>query len=125
MIEQKAIFESAQTAFEAHHPKFPWPKKHSLEDQTDDFKKAFLVFSTDINAMADRDIKILVDEVNAIRSRMVEEMNEASSARDKARIARNRADDAQELMTSFKNQSHIAWCTVAVLGFILVLTFLN
>lgn len=51
MILQKDIFEAATNAFAEHHPKFPWPKKHELEDQTDDFKRAFLAFSTDINAM--------------------------------------------------------------------------
>jgi len=30
-----------QSAFSEHHPKFPWPKRHDLIDQTPEFQKAF------------------------------------------------------------------------------------
>lgn len=125
MIEQKAIFEAAQTAFEAHHPKFPFPKKHNLDEQTEEFKKAFLVFSTDINAMCDRDIKILVDEVNAVRSRMVEEMNAGSNARENARIANRRAEKAEARTASANTSATVGWCLAAVSSFVLTLVVLN
>lgn len=45
IIEIKALYEAMQTSFSQYHPKFPWPKRHDLEDQTDDFKNAFLDFA--------------------------------------------------------------------------------
>lgn len=54
MITQEFIYKAAQSAFATAHPKFPWPKKHDLEDQSDEFKRAFLILCADINAEHER-----------------------------------------------------------------------
>jgi hypothetical protein len=125
MLEQNFIYEALQIAFSNEHPKFPWPKKHSLQKQNKKFKKAFLYFVTEVNAYHDREVKAMVEELNAYRTRLTEEINAGASARDKARIQRNRADDAEDNLARAKTSSTIGWCVSAVLGFILVLTFLN
>ena len=56
MITQHDIFEAAQEAFSQYHPKFPWPKKNGLEDQSDQFKRAFLALCTSINVFHDKEV---------------------------------------------------------------------
>lgn len=125
MIEQKAIYEAAQTAFEAHHPKFPWPKKHNLDEQTDEFKKAFLVFSTDINAMHDKEMQSLVLETNAFRDRLTVEINAASTARENARVANRRAEKFEARLASANTSATLGWCVAALAIFVLILVALN
>jgi hypothetical protein len=50
IIEKNALYQNLQTAFSTHHPKFPWPKRHDLEDQTVEFQAAFNEFSRKVNA---------------------------------------------------------------------------
>lgn len=115
MIEEKAIFEAAQTAFADEHPKFPWPKKHNLADQTDAFKRAHLKFAAEINAMHESEINLLVGEVNAFRERLTTEINAASSARENARVAARRADKLEEKIEGKNGQLVVAWVAVAIL----------
>lgn len=49
IIEKNALYQSLQSAFSTHHPKFPFPKRHDLEDQTEDFQAAFDQFTKEVN----------------------------------------------------------------------------
>lgn len=40
MIKEQ-LYRVTQEAFKQHYPKFPWPKKHELEDQDERFQKTF------------------------------------------------------------------------------------
>lgn len=51
MIEKNALYESLQSAFSTNHPKFPWPKRHDLVDQTPEFQEAFDQFANETNEM--------------------------------------------------------------------------
>lgn len=125
MIEQKAIYEAAQTAFEAHHPKFPFPKKNNLDEQTDDFKRAFLAFSADINAMHDREMNSVNSEVTAAREVIVQKINEVSTARENARVANRRADKVESKLFSAQASAFIGWTAAVVLGIALIVFKLN
>jgi|TARA_R110000850_G_scaffold115010_2_gene229977 hypothetical protein len=99
MIEQKAIFEAAQTAFKDHHPKFPFPKKNNLDEQTNDFKRAFMAFSVYINAMHERKIQSIATrnvslnkearDYYDLASEWKGQVEEAIDERDSARTSRN------------------------------------
>lgn len=60
MITQQDIYQAAQAAFKQYHPKFPWPKKHGLEDQEDSFKRAFLALCAEINIFHDKEKKAIL-----------------------------------------------------------------
>lgn len=49
IIEKNALYQSLQSAFSTHHPKFPFPKRHDLENQTPDFQAAFDQFTREVN----------------------------------------------------------------------------
>jgi hypothetical protein len=49
IIQKNALYQSLQSAFSTHHPKFPFPKRHDLEDQTEDFQAAFDQFTNEVN----------------------------------------------------------------------------
>ncbi len=80
MITQDFIYKAAQAAFSKAHPRFPWPKKHELEDQSDEFKRAFLMLCADINAEHEKEIEnrlrlrdeIIADWKNKAEARFVE-----------------------------------------------------
>lgn len=40
-MKKEILFNAATVAFSQNHPKFPWPKKNGLEEQSDEFKLAF------------------------------------------------------------------------------------
>jgi len=65
IIEKNALYQSLQSAFSTHHKRFPWPKRHDLEDQTEAFQAAFSQFSKETNEMVRSEIieqrKIEVD----------------------------------------------------------------
>lgn len=101
MITQKFIYEAAQRAFGEHHRKFPWPKKHELEDQSDQFKKAFLVLCTDINA-----------EHEAEKSRIVsdrDQFSELAATRYKTIVALRDKIESKNTKLAF------AWLIIGVL----------
>lgn len=125
MLEQNFIYEALQIAFSKEHPKFPWPKKHSLQKQNKQFKKAFLHFVTEVNAYHEREVKSMVEELNAYRTRLTEEINAGASARDKARIQKNRAEDAEDSLLSMRTNATLGWCVAAVACFVLILVALN
>jgi hypothetical protein len=56
IIEKNALYQILQSAFSSHHPKFPWPKRHDLEDQTIPFQVAFSEFSMKVNEAARAEI---------------------------------------------------------------------
>ncbi len=62
MITQQDIYQAAQAAFKQYHPKFPWPKKHGLEDQEDSFKRAFLALCAEINIFHDNEKKRCIND---------------------------------------------------------------
>lgn len=41
MITKERLFEAITDRFAEHHPKFPWPKKNGLEEQSPEFIRAF------------------------------------------------------------------------------------
>lgn len=49
IIEKNALYQALQSAFSTHHKRFPWPKRHDLEDQTEKFQAAFDEFSDYVN----------------------------------------------------------------------------
>lgn len=108
MITQNFIYKAAQRAFEENHPKFPWPKKHELEDQTDGFKRAILMLSADINAEHERHLL----GVKANRD----------SYRDSAIEANNRTLEARKIADSHRVSRNIAWLMAFVL-FVIMLGF--
>jgi hypothetical protein len=61
IIEKNALYQNLQDAFSTHHPKFPWPKRHDLIDQTEEFKNAFDQFYNSVN--------------EAVRSEIIEHRN--------------------------------------------------
>jgi len=122
MIEQKAIFEAAQTAFEAHHPKFPFPKKNNLDEQTDQFKKAFLVFSTDINAMHDKVLSAMV--INNREEKDVL-LNRVQTWRDEAHTHNKKAEAAEAALFGAQSMAFIGWVAAIVLGIALIAFKLN
>lgn len=93
MITQQDIYEAAQAAFKQYHPKFPWPKKHGLEDQEDSFKRAFLALCASINILHDEEKKRLVKDCTEFSdiaserySKIVELKTELKSTRSAKRF---------------------------------------
>lgn len=41
MIKKDVLYSAMQHSFRTHNPKFPFPKKHDLDDQTSEFQAAF------------------------------------------------------------------------------------
>lgn len=88
MITQQDIYEAAQKSFAQFHPKFPWPKKLGLEDQSDSFKRAFLALCAEINVFHDNEKKRCINDakefadIAAERYTRITELNtELASAR--------------------------------------------
>jgi hypothetical protein len=53
MYTQEDVFAKLTVAFSKCHPKFPWPKKHGLADQNEEFRLAI----ADITAKVNEEIK--------------------------------------------------------------------
>ena len=73
IISKFHLFEIMQSAFSNHHPKFPFPKRQDLVDQTPEFQAAFEEFSAHVQAIAEeeliegRKIEIRHAEKNTLR----------------------------------------------------------
>ena len=118
MIEQKAIYEAAQTAFSNEHPKFPWPKRHDLEDQTDDFKRAFLHLSTEINAMHEREIESIARRNNELGDKLFESEQKNTNNSYKYDVMKTERDAAK----TTRNLALIfATVVIATVGFMVYL----
>lgn len=115
MITQDFIYKAAQRAFGEHHPKFPWPKKHDLDDQSDQFKRAFLEFSADINAEHESFVKDREERLGNVADVWKEKAFERFDTIEKVR---NQLYSAQAM-------AFVAWCAVAILVAAIVIMKLN
>jgi hypothetical protein len=125
MLEQLAIYELAQGSFKEHHPKFPFPKKHNLNEQTDDFKRAFLAMCVGVNAMHEREMNILTKELGLARAVINNKINSNSLLRDSRNDETSRADTAEERLSNMTVGSVLGWVVVTILFGVIVVSKLN
>lgn len=124
MIEQKAIYEAAQTAFASECPKFPFPKKHNLEEQTDEFKRAFLHLSTEINAMHKRELEEQLTDADRQHDQALHDAK-IEARNIEAKYYCGFIDERDRKIQSLRNKNVFAWLIIGILVGGAIIYFMN